>query len=86
MVSGAGTEAITLASYNELLSRVEELEQQIEDKGLEITEQRRQRQLVIETLRDQLREKAAFCRLRTIQHEFDADRIDKYLAEPKEWK
>ena len=36
---------------------VTKLEQQIEEKGLEITEQRRQRQLVIETLRNQLREK-----------------------------
>ena len=40
----------------------------------------------LETWRDQLREKAAFYRLQTIQFEFDADRIDKYLAEPKKAK
>lgn len=36
---------------------VARLERQIDEKGLEISEQRRQRQLVVETLRDQLREK-----------------------------
>ena len=40
----------------------------------------------LEAWRDQLREVAAICKLRIIQNEFDADRIDKYLAESKKAK
>ncbi len=40
----------------------------------------------LEGWRDQLRESVTACKLRIIQNEFDADRIDEYLAELKKAK
>lgn len=37
----------------------------------------------LETWRDRLRENVAVCELRIIQNEFDAQRIEDYLAELK---